>query len=113
MRTTTRPSPSTNFAGPDTFTYTVTDSEGDPGTATVHLNVGAPLHFMSITAQTNGAMLMRICGEHGSNYQMQATSDFISWTNLGSLFEGSRGGLEFLDVSNGPVEIRFYRVASP
>jgi hypothetical protein len=105
-------SPPTNYTGLDVFTYTVVTPAGDAATGTVIVRVGSPLYLLSIAAQTNGAMLIRVCGERGSNYVMQATGDFLNWTNLGGLAEGALGGLQFEDhETNAPW--RGYRVMSP
>ncbi|TAL06943.1 MAG: tandem-95 repeat protein, partial [Verrucomicrobia bacterium] len=105
--------PFTNFTGLDSFTYTVRNVAGDQATGTVVVKVWPTLNILTIAAQTNGNMLIRFCGLHGTNYEMEASTNFAGWNNLGPLTEGVPGVFQFEDTNTAGLDKRFYRVLSP
>ena len=105
--------PSNNFSGLDNFTYTLSDGQGGEATGTVSVRVWPALSIISIVSQSGGSMLMRVCGLSGTNYVMEATSDFSEWTNLGAIPEINSGLFQFEDTATAGVNARFYRVFAP
>jgi len=105
--------PPTNFTGLDTFSYTVTDGQGGSTTGTVTVRVWPPFTIMSISRQVNGSLVIQFCGVQGSNYVMEASSDFTNWSSLGNLSEGTVGVFQFEDTTTTGVNTRFYRVLLP
>ena len=105
--------PPTNFTGLDTFNYTLTDGQGGESTGTVTVRVWPPINIISIARQSGGSMLIRVCGFSGTNYLMETSSDFNTWTNLGTMSESGLGSFQFEDTGTDGVDSRFYRVSSP
>jgi len=105
--------PPTNFTGLDTFSYTVTDGQGGSTTGTVTVRVWPPFAIMSISRQVNGSLVIQFCGVQGSNYVLEASSDFTNWSSLGNLSEGTAGVFQFEDATTTGVNTRFYRVLLP
>ena len=48
-----------------------------------------------------------------TNNEMEASSDYMSWSNLGSLTEGVPGVFRFEDTDTAGADKRFYRVLLP
>jgi len=105
--------PPTNFFGSDTFTYTMSDGHGGNATGTVTVRVSPPLTIMSIARQPSGSLVIRFCGFSGSNYEMKASTNLMSWTNLGILSESEPGVFQFEDTGTAGLDARFYRVVAP
>jgi hypothetical protein len=105
--------PSTNFNGLDTFIYTLADGQGVEATCPVMVRVWPPFNVISVARQSGGSMLIRVCGSSGTNYLMEATSDFNTWTNLGTMSESGGGLFQFEDTGADGVNARFYRAMSP
>jgi len=61
--------------------------------------------------RTNGATSMRIIGHANTNYVIQGTTTFITWTNLATNAP-TTGIWNFSDASSNNAT-RFYRVAKP
>jgi len=72
-----------------------------------------PPRIASIARQSNGSILIFFQGKPGSNYVMEGSADFLSWSNLGNLSEGNPGVFQFVDTGTIGVEKRFYRVLAP
>ncbi len=106
-------SPATNFFGANHFTYTISDGQGGSATGMVSVTVTPPLKINSIARQFNGNMLILFQGKPGSNYVMEGSADFLSWSNLGNLSEGNPGVFQFVDTGTIGVDKRFYRVLAP
>jgi len=52
-------------------------------------------------------------GKPGSNYVMEGSANFLSWSNLGNLSEGNPGVFQFQDAGTAGVDKRLYRVLAP
>lgn len=110
--------PPTNYSGPDSFTFTVTDGfAGSTGTGTVNVSVrgaGAlSLNIVSITTTGAGTTIVAQ-GIPGLNYIIQFSDNMqATWANLsGPITAGSNGRIEYLDATQPPPTQRFYRAIS-
>jgi len=65
----------------------------------------------TITSITSvmGVMQIRFIGEAGVSYRVEVTSDFISWSLVGTAI-GEEGEVSVTDTSMSPSSLRFYRV---
>jgi hypothetical protein len=106
-------SPATDFLGVNLFTYTISDGQGGSATGMVSVTVTPSLKIKSIARQFSGNVLILFQGKPGSNYVMEGSIDFLSWSNLGNLSEGSPGAFQFADTGTAGVDKRFYRVLAP
>ena len=86
---------------------------GDEVTCPVMVRIWPPFNVISVARQSGGSMLIRVCGSAGTNYLMEATSDFNTWTNLGTMSESGGGLFQFEDTGADGVNARFYRAMSP
>jgi len=106
-------SPAMNFFGADHFTYTISNGQGGSATGMVSVTVTPALKITSIARQFNGNILILFQGKPGSNYVMEGSTDFLSWSNLGNLSEGNPGVFQYEDTGTAGVDKRFYRVLAP
>ena len=106
-------SPATNFFGANLFTYTISDGQGGSATGMVSVTVTPALKIKSIARQSNGNILILFQGKPGSNYVMEGSANFLSWSNLGNSSEGNPGVFQFVDTGTAGVDKRFYRVLAP
>jgi hypothetical protein len=86
---------------------------GDFGVAVYGLATVLPA--MSITSasfSTNGAFQVGLAGAPGSNYVLQATTNFINWTSL-TTNQPSNSILDLFDSNAIDFSRRFYRVFEP
>jgi len=106
--------PVSNFAGADSFTYTISD--GHSGTASgsvlilvlseseASLNqVGQPI------ATTNGTVVVRFAGIPGLTYSVQRSSDQVNWNSAGSYVVPDTGIAEYTDSTPAPQPPYYYR----
>ena len=105
--------PATNFFGANYFTYTISDGQGGSATGIVSVTVTPALKIESIARQSNGNMLILFQGKPGSNYVMEGSADFLSWSNLGNSSEGNPGVFQFVDTGTAGEGKRYYRVRAP
>ena len=66
-----------------------------------------------IARRSDGNIMILFQGKPGSNYVMEGSADFLSWSNLGNLSEGNPGVFQFVDTGTAGVDKRFYRVLAP
>ncbi len=107
--------PLTNFTGVDRFTFQVSDGRGGITTAAVEIFVAAgnvpSMNRVSITP-TDLGFLIRFAGVPGRNYQIQRSTDLITWSPLVTLVAPLHGIMEYEDT-NPPVGTGFYRTVVP
>jgi hypothetical protein len=60
----------------------------------------------------SGGFELTVAGETGRSYRVQATTDLVNWTELGSL-TWSPSNILYLDATAPNFEMRLYRVVSP
>jgi hypothetical protein len=58
--------------------------------------------------QTNGAFLLQTQGEPGEAFDIQATTNFTNWLDLGLTTADTNGNLQFLDTNAPSFNRRFY-----
>jgi len=58
-----------------------------------------PFQLESLGHLSNGAFLLRLSGEPGRNYAIEATTDFVDWFALKTNTAGPDGTLDFLDTT--------------
>jgi 2',3'-cyclic-nucleotide 2'-phosphodiesterase (5'-nucleotidase family)/3',5'-cyclic AMP phosphodiesterase CpdA len=104
--------PAAGVVGTDTFTYTVTDTQGASALGTVSVTITAPTssspNVIGIeTTPTNATV--RMAGIPDFLYQVQASTDLINWVNAGWATAGSNGLFQFIDTDKPLYPQRFYR----
>lgn len=102
--------PASGFTGNDTFNVTTTNSNGSIGSAVALVTV-QPIAPLAI--QPNHTVQLQLSGVAGSNYTVQASSDMINWTNIGSVTAGNNGVVLFMDTNAPAFNTRFYRLNTP
>jgi hypothetical protein len=111
-----RYTPPIGYSGADTFPITVTDARGAsvPGTVTmtVQVNTGVGTNAAVLTTMSGGRMGLGFHGIPGRSYQIQRTTDFDTWTPLGSVTAAANGAVVFIDESPPPGSA-FYRLRKP
>ena len=101
-----------DFPGDVTFAAQATDNRGAQGEADVNGTVTnlAVLVVDPIGFQTNRAFKLCMCGEAGTNYQVQFSTNAAAtnWTALGAM-ESTNGIWRYLDAAATNSSRRFYR----
>jgi len=108
-------SPATNFAGLDSFNYTLDDGHGGAASAAVQvLVVNGPLppsnHVAIVPSATN--FVVRFAGSPGAQCFIQRSTNLVDWTTLTTVDTPVYGIVEFSDT-NAPAATAFYRVQLP
>jgi hypothetical protein len=108
--------PALNVAGPDSFTYTLQDVHGASSQGTVSVNVMVPagsgpsvLHVV----RNGGTATVSFAGVPGQLYNVEASSDLITWHVIGSATAGANGLYQFDDTDAGSYPQRYYRSRLP
>ena len=57
----------------------------------------------------DGQFMLTVNGPAGHTYQIEATTDLINWTIIGTQTMGSSGSFEFTDYDAASYPARFYR----
>ena len=68
-----------------------------------------PFQLESVGHLPNGAFLLRLSGEPGRNYAVEATTDFVDWFALKTNTAGLDGTFDFLDTTATNYSESFYR----
>jgi hypothetical protein len=69
--------------------------------------------FQSIAVETNRAVSLQFPGTPGTSNRVQATVDFLDWSDLGFSIADPNGLLHFQDTNAPTFPFRFYRTVSP
>ncbi|HUD82857.1 MAG TPA: hypothetical protein VMQ67_05115, partial [Candidatus Saccharimonadales bacterium] len=71
-----------------------------------------PFGLSVVTSQTTGLPQFELSGEPGHNYDVEASTDLISWAVITNLVN-TNGTVTFDDQYSTNYTQRFYRVVSP
>jgi hypothetical protein len=106
--------PPTGFTGLDTFQFTLSDGQGGSISATVTVNVtsgsGESQNRAKLTVLPGGNVALLFQGVPGVSYQIQRSTDLLTWTTLQTSNAAVDGTLPFTDTSP-PGGSAFYRTA--
>jgi hypothetical protein len=77
----------------------------------VSARVAAPLpaQLRPLAGPAGGAFVIRLIGEPGRKYALDASADLSSWTALKTNLVGIDGTVDFADTSVNATPLRFYR----
>jgi len=67
----------------------------------------AQVQFLGRTTQ--GWALLRVAGQDGSRWSLDATTNFVNWTILVTNAISSSGYVDHVDMTAAPFSRRFYR----
>jgi len=67
----------------------------------------------NLQKKSDGSIQLQFFGNPNQSYNFQATTDFLSWTNLGSSLADTNGVFQFLDTNAPLFPYRFYRHSPP
>jgi hypothetical protein len=100
----------TNVVGTYTFIAKATDSQGlSAVSAPVTINlVPPPLLYLVAGLTADRQCQLCMSGRVGNAYDILASTNFVSWTNLGPM-QSTGGLLQFSDPSTTNLPRRFYR----
>ena len=68
-----------------------------------------PFWLDTVERLNNGAFLLRLTGESGRSYAIDATTDFVDWFALKTNSAGTDGRFDFLDTTATNYDRSFYR----
>lgn len=78
--------------------------------ADLYAHPAVPVTDLSVS-ESFGFPLLQFSGDPVNTYVVQASSDLMNWTNIGTAFqEGANGEFQFEDLDESQPAARFYRV---
>jgi hypothetical protein len=101
--------PVTNNYGTATVTVTVNDGGASNNLTALSFVVSVNLATEQIRLATGGQFILTVNGPVGHTYDIQATQDFKTWTDIGTATVGAGGSLNFTDTNAASFSRRFYR----
>jgi hypothetical protein len=114
--------PAVGFAGVDRFRVTFNSSGGELVGLVEMTTTGAgsepsPSSSLGVnpgrlTPLSNGRIGIQFNGIPGVGYQLQRSTDLVSWTTVATITAGSRGEISYTD-ENPPSPNGFYRLSTP
>jgi hypothetical protein len=107
--------PPVGFTGLDRYSYTISDGRGGTATGDVEIYVvsGVLPGLNQVAIQpVGGGFLVRFAGIPGYTYQLQRSTDLVSWGTIATPTAPVYGIIEFFD-SNPPQPSAFYRTIWP
>src|ERR1051325_7972877 len=108
--------PPTNYAGADSFTYSVSDTFGGATNATVNVTVrgqDVSVTISNLTTLPDGNMQIQSSGIPGQIYLLQASTNLSAWTTIGTNTADTYGVILLQDLEATNYASRFYRTAAP
>ena len=108
--------PPTDYSGPDSFTYTVSDTYGATDTGTISVTVESlrvSPTIKDLTELPDGSMEVRASGIPGQDYIIQACQTLGSWATIATVTANTNGIIMFSDQNAKNYTSRFYRLAVP
>ena len=73
---------------------------------------GSTIPSLTVSSQLPAGVQLSVTGGLGPTYQLQASSDLMTWTNL-TTFTNIGAGTNYLDTTASNFPQRFYRAVSP
>jgi hypothetical protein len=106
--------PAAGFDGVDQFAYVVSDGRTGMATGTVMVTVldGQTLTIRDLPtepAATNNSATVVFIGRAGRTYRVQASDNFVTWMDLGTVTPVEDGLVKFFDPDAATHPRRFYR----
>jgi hypothetical protein len=104
-------SPPTNFSGQDSFSFTVTDTEGNSVTGAVTVTVVAlpQLTLQALGQDLAGSFKLQVNGAIGTSpVVLYASTNLVMWERVATNLP-TAGSCQFLDASASALFRRFYR----
>ena len=68
-----------------------------------------PAQLTPLAGPSGGAFVLRLEGEPGRKYALEASNDLSNWTALKTNVVGLDGAVDFADTSAGSFPLRYYR----
>ena len=103
----------TNAVGTAAITVTVNDGQASKNIISHSFSVivnRPPLTIRSIERQSSGSIVLRFQGTSGMSFEVEASTDLMSWTSIGVASEASPGEFEFEDTGAASLPAQFYRL---
>jgi hypothetical protein len=66
-------------------------------------------NLANVQKKSDGSIQLQCFGNPGQSYHVQATTNFLNWTDLSSVMAGTNGLFQFLDTNAPLFPYRFYR----
>jgi len=76
---------------------------------TVPVTIPGALATLQIRVGPTRQVVLTVTGQVGSNYNIQASQDFIAWTAIGTALVPAGGSVDFTDANAASFPKRFYR----
>jgi hypothetical protein len=109
--------PPSAFSGTDTFRYNIQDTTGEPATGTVTVTVSPRnqpgANRGSIAVLEDGIVRLFFVVIPGFTYTVQASTDLVTWVEIGKAEASGIGELIFDDARELPAQTQFYRLVYP
>jgi len=104
----------TNFT--DNFAYALTANSGASATGIVTVIVDIPIgsgqSVLGVTV-SGGQATISFAGIPGCTYSIQASTNLVNWTVIGTATAGQSGLFQFTDINAGQYPARYYRTSVP
>ena len=93
------------------FAVTALDAFGMESGYSSEVSYIVPIVTASLkaTAMPGGTFRLTITGKSGHTYQIQASTNLITWTTISTQVMGTNGPLTFTDSNAPKYRVRFYR----
>lgn len=108
--------PPSGFTGTDSFNFYVRDSRGAGGTGTVQVLVvsgSLPSQNTIVIQLAPGGVLVRFAGIPGRSYQVQRSTDLVTWGTIYTTTAAPYGVIEYLDTTPPPGFAAYRTLAVP
>lgn len=94
------------------FAVTAVDAGGLESDYSEEIRFVPGLHGIRIGVNAEGVLVLTVQGLAGLEYDIEATTDFKSWTPLSTVTVGEGGSVTYSDTAATRVPNRFYRTRS-
>jgi hypothetical protein len=103
--------PPTGFTGSDSFNYILTPSSGP--NIQDEITVEVDISFIAGATMNGGQASMQFVGVPNTLYDIEASTDLINWTVVGTVESDANGLFQFQDANSASFPVRFYRTMLP